>query len=362
MDEGLFAGTVGSAEIWRTYTKNGANKTDLVAVCKTLTESTINISTTQDEIRGGTYGPVQYTFQHDPTGTVTLTEITWKPAYIEMQLGGHFSDNANSESYYSEEVIATAAALPLKYSVQAFKPSCGSGSTYAVAYAKVGSDDWATAEATGDKFNSVSGTFTAGDHYCVRYCRANHTEAAKLVVSAHIVPGEYRLIIRAPLFAGTACAASKGSNVGEVQYVVPRFKLDGQLNLTMAMSSNQTQSISGKILSSDAGCGMDGGTLCEIIKVIKGDQWYDKGVSLEHDADLKVAAGEPLGLYLAYSDGGAKEITSSEISYINCATANTVDTTNMTWGTAVANNTVVNLAYANGALNNSVTGYTVLLS
>lgn len=322
----MFAGSVGSAEVWN----DGSGTPVIVAVCNTLTESTLNITTTQDEVRGGLYAPVQYTFTHDASGKVTLTDILWKPEYLEMQLGKYFSSGANSESYYSETInVATAGSLTVSYDVAALSPSCGSGTASVVAYSLVGSDVWYSGAAVAKVVTDAK--ITAGK-WCVRYCRASSTEASKITVSAHIIPGEYRLVIRAPLFAGDACAASQASLAGEVQYVVPRFKLDGQVNLTMAMSSNQTQSINGTMLAEDSGCDMEGGKLCEIIKVINGTHWYDSGVGLAL-GETSAAAGDDADIYLVYKDGGTKKLSANEFADLTVAPA-TILTSAFKWGTA----------------------------
>lgn len=337
----LFAGSVGSAEVWY----DGSGTPAIVAVCNTLTESTLNITTTQDEVRGGLYAPVQYTFTHDASGKVTLTDILWKPEYLEMQLGKKFESGANSEYYYSKSGITPTDSthLPLDAEVAGLTPSCGTGAAvYAVAYSIDGKDSWSTGDAK-DNHKVVVGTFDTKAKYCVRYCRTNSTEASKIAVSAHIIPGEYRLVIRAPLFAGDACSASQASLAGEVQYVVPRFKLDGQVNLTMAMSTNQTQSINGTMLAEDSGCDMEGGKLCDIIKVITGDKWYNNGVGFALGEE-KAITGDSADVYLVYKDGATKKLGNAELSSLNATALNGVIVngtgSQFLWGAALANGSI----------------------
>ena len=56
-----FLGSVGKAEAFRIV--DGEFK--LAFVSKTLTDSGLNISTTKDDIRGGTGAPIQFSFYHD---------------------------------------------------------------------------------------------------------------------------------------------------------------------------------------------------------------------------------------------------------------------------------------------------------
>src|SRR5574344_1184403 len=112
-----FAGSVGTADI---YYQN-----DLIASANTLTDSTITISTTQDEIRGGMYAPVQFTFTHDASIKVALTDIVWNRDYIMLQLGAAFSKD-DQKAYTSEEHTLTAAGpLTVDHLPVAMQFGCG---------------------------------------------------------------------------------------------------------------------------------------------------------------------------------------------------------------------------------------------
>ena len=55
-----FLGSVGTAEAFR---MNNA-QLELAFVSKTLTDSGLTISTTKDDVRAGTGGPIQFSFYH----------------------------------------------------------------------------------------------------------------------------------------------------------------------------------------------------------------------------------------------------------------------------------------------------------
>ena len=94
-----FLGSVGKAEAFRV---NEDGSRELAFVSKTLTDSGLNISTTKDDIRAGQGAPIQFSFYHDPSVEITLTDVLWKPEYLEAQLGARFK--YGNEDYISDEV------------------------------------------------------------------------------------------------------------------------------------------------------------------------------------------------------------------------------------------------------------------
>src|SRR5574344_2120175 len=104
-----FLGSVGSAEAFRMV--NG--QPEMAFVAKTLTDSSISVTITKDELRGGTGAPVVTNFFHDPAVAITLTDILFKEGYVEAQLGTHFTNSASA--YQSETILAkTQGELELK--------------------------------------------------------------------------------------------------------------------------------------------------------------------------------------------------------------------------------------------------------
>ena len=98
-----FLGSVGKAEAFR---KDADGNLRLAFVSKTLTDSGLNISTTKDDIRAGQGAPIQFSFYHDPSVEITLTDVLWKPEYLTAQLGAEFENG--SEDYITDEVTFAA--------------------------------------------------------------------------------------------------------------------------------------------------------------------------------------------------------------------------------------------------------------
>lgn len=283
MAKKYFLGGVGKAEAFRM--NNG--KLELAFVSNTLTDSGLTISTTKDDIRAGQGAPIQFSFYHDPSVEITLTDVLWKPAYLEAQLGANFDNNVH-EDYITETVTFAAGEATLSKAPILMPLTCAENQ-YAIWGSPKGKDEWVMInyEEGKAKLNGASG------EYCVRYL-AEDARANVAEITAQIIPSELYLIITAPIFAGDACAASKGKAAGHITFEVPRFQLNGSQEFSMNMSSNQTMSLAGIALASEAAdCDAVGGKLLRIIEVIEDRDWKDDITNLISDEEYEVVGQVP---------------------------------------------------------------------
>lgn len=294
-----FLGSVGSAEAFRMI--NGQPKMAFVA--KTLTDSSISVTITKDELRGGTGAPVVTNFFHDPAVAITLTDILFKEGYVEAQLGTNFK--ANASAYQSETIKAKEAGkLELsKTPVDLGVLKCSdSASTIIAWYSEEGKDDYkAVSISTSDansKTLSDSG-IQADKFYCVRYL-ANDSNALEAIVKSDMIPHELALVITVPIFAGDACAASKGSKAGTLTFEVPRFQLDGGQEFTFNMSSNATMSLNGTAMVMTEGCDANSGKLFRMIEVIEGRTV--EAIMIDESTAKVGASKDDVVVYALYSD------------------------------------------------------------
>lgn len=243
----LFLGSVGTVEAFK---RREDGSLELAFVSKTLTDSGINTTISKEDIRGGTGAPIQFSFYHDPSVEITLTDVVFKPEYLEAQLGTEF-ENEGAHGYASETVTANETGeitlkdqpLPIDFG------ACG-GEIKCVWASEVGKEMWKTYPFTEGK--TISG-FKKDKKYCVRYCK-NDPTALVAHVTSNIIPAEYMLIITAPVFAGDACSASNGTKAGTITYEIPRFRLNGGSEMAFNMSSNQTISLAGSAYATESGC------------------------------------------------------------------------------------------------------------
>lgn len=319
-----FLGSVGKAEAFRIV----EGKFELAFVSKTLTDSGLNISTTKDDIRGGTGAPIQFSFYHDTNVEINLTDIQWKHEYLEAQLGVYMDGDTLDarKAYYTEKVTYGGSnTFTLERQAYALPVACLDDDPITVWFAKEGTDDWhsinlVSCEGSGNEYTA---TFTAddaakagletGEKYCIRYL-AEDSKAISAEIQTLIVPQELYLIITAPIFAGDSCAASQGKEAGTITFEVPRFQLNGAQEFSMNMSSNQTMSLAGIALASESlECDSVGGKLLRIIEVI-----YDRDVAdftaLIIDEDCLVVGETPI-VYGEKANGKLVKLNNADVSF-----------------------------------------------
>ena len=301
-----FLGSVGRVEAFR-ETENGL---ELAFVSKTLTDSGINTSITADDIRAGQGAPIVTRFYHDASVEITLTDVMFKRAYVEAQLGAKFEEGG--EAYQSESIKCTVAGkLTLAKEPLALGSGCNENPGITVWYAKAGSSDWKIATAAAGSLE-ISGAFELNTEYCVRYLAMDDT-AHVADVFADIVPEELHLIITVPLYAGDACSASTGKAAGEVQFDVPRFRLNGAQDFAAAMSSNQTMSLAGTALATQTGC--DTSAVLYTMRV----KYYGESVSKLYASlevlDSSLAAGEEPVVYGIKEDNSAVLLNNALLTF-----------------------------------------------
>ena len=309
-----FIGSVGTAEAFRVV--DGELK--LAFISKTLTDSGLNISTTKDDIRAGTNAPIVASFYHDPSVEVTLTDVMFKTAYVEAQLGADFE--AHAEAYQTDELESNAQKrVSLKKLPVSIGMGCGS-KYIAVWYTEAGKDEWklqTLESATQDVIMPKADT-----KYCVRYL-AQDDAARVAVITSSMIPQELFLIITAPLFAGDACSASNGKQAGTIQFEIPRFKLNGAQDFAMAMSSNQTLSLSGIALAAEGGCDINKAELLKIREVVWGRTWVEGAEELMFDADY-LGNGDTVKVYAIYENGSTAIVDNSELTFTLTGQGNSI--------------------------------------
>jgi len=254
-----FIASVGTADAFRQV--NG--KLVHFFSSQTLTDSAINISVSNEEVRGGAGAQLLGQYFHTSSLAVTLTDILFKLEYIQAQVGGEI--HKGGLSLTQEEVPLINNRLTLKG-----KPVEVLAKTGPIAwYTKAGASDYRSVSKFGkDGSGNVTIKVVDGstsntnkdlcisndcNMYCVEYysCKA---DADKLIVSANFIPSEIVLIITAQLFAGDASAPTTGRPIGTVTITIPRFQLNGEINLALNMSGASSTELSGNALAYSEGC------------------------------------------------------------------------------------------------------------
>ncbi len=232
----------------------------------TLTDSTLNISVTAEEIRGGWGNQLLGKIFHDTNFGVNLTEATWSLDYLAAQIGSKIEENATGKYISSVQgTVADAGALAATIAqgkiatlFEADNAMCP-GTNSKIVWVKDCNDDMYTYSVSGDTtytYTLVGTKNPAKGNVCVYY-PTSQDGCRQLIVSAAYAPQEFSLFLYGKLFVGNGCQKSQGKAAGKIVIEIPRFQLDGTVDMTMNPSSAATISLNGTALAYGCTCGED---------------------------------------------------------------------------------------------------------
>lgn len=238
---------------------------------KTMTESTINVSVSAEEIRGGWGNQLLGKIFHDTNFVVNLTEAMFSMSYLAAQIGSDITaktgDAANFVSMNGATVgVGTLTFTPTKPVAKLFQNSgtfCSGSTDKYICWAKDCAGHQATYEfdaADGEVLaTKIAGEDLEGsaNDICVTY-PTNEKAAEQLIVKAAFEPKEFSLHLKGKVFAGDSCGKSKTGKVGNIIIEIPRFQLDGTADLSFSPSSNVSVALNGSALAFGCDCGDEG--------------------------------------------------------------------------------------------------------
>lgn len=281
-----------------------------IADVQTLTESSLSFSSSMEDIRAGQGAKLYGRFNHTTGMSITLTDAMFDLDYIGYQVGAVAEGDATG--LFSEELKINDGSIVLTKKPQDIGVACGLD-VKAVWVRKFGcsaDSDWELIELTDDRYAADTKTvdltntnFENEDSVCVRYF-IRKPESRKINVSANFIPAEMMLILTTRLYAGDANNVETGKPVGSVTVKVPRFQLDGQFDLSMAMTSAASMSLNGTALAVSDGTCQDNGIYAEIVEILDdADYTYDL---------VEVIKGEDGEFTGVYRDGHMSELDEAE--------------------------------------------------
>lgn len=232
----------------------------------TMTDSTLNISVTAEEIRGGWGNQLLGKIFHDTNFGVNLTEAMWSLDYLAAQIGEEVKKGAGKDLKSVTGTVADGALTVTMPTTDEIAPMfdkaagfCAAADKTLIVWVKDCNDEVFTYTATKGEgsytFTIVGETKPADGAVCVTY-PTEVTDCEQLIVTAAYAPKEFSLFLYGKLFAGNGCQKSKGKYAGKITIEIPRFQLDGTVDLTMNPSSAASVSLNGQALAS--GCSCDG--------------------------------------------------------------------------------------------------------
>lgn len=274
------------------------NQGDLIATSKTLTESSISVEVTGEDVRGGQSNPLLGRYFHDSSLTLTLTDALFSLEYLALNVGGTIEIGGNVLT--TEEItIETANTITVTGTpVELF--NWGTVGYYRIA----GENEWNKITFTG-KTATVS-DLPIGTVVCVKYNTQN-AGLRQFVIPSNMIPAECTAILTIGLFKADneTKVSDSSSRVGTLVIEIPRFQFAGSQELSLTSDGVATTNLTGSALAVYTGTSCDDDGYYAIIKeVVSGANWYDGlqalAIANGADIDLQVPNAETLQVYAVY--------------------------------------------------------------
>lgn len=298
----------------------------LLFTSKALTDSSISIGITAEEVRGGKGNKLIGRYFHDSSFGLTLQDALFELGYIAHNVGSQIV-SGTSGMLTEEQITATGSgALTVSGTPYDFL-SLGTIGWIA----KPGSDEWSTFTFSGSSATGVTladgSAIIEGDAYCVKYM--GEAPCDEVVISADFVPDEVTVILKGDLYkASKGNDVSTSSIIGHIEVDVPRFQLEGSMDISLSSSGAAQIPFSGQALvTMEESC--EGGGYYAVVKEFETSaNWYDNLVAfaLEGSDSISIVKDttKKLNIYGIYSNGSAKLIKSSNLKFTATSGAGTV--------------------------------------
>lgn len=315
---------------------------EYIGSTKTLTESGISFTVTEEEIRGGLGNSVLGSYFHDTGLSLNMTDALFSLEYLALNVGGTIS--AGADVLTTEQVtVGTGGKITVTNTPQEF--FSGAGTIGYVKKPTESEDAWTKVTFSS---NTATTSYSNGEVVCVRYCVTDDA-ARKFTVSSSFIPSQISLILTLPLFKASSDASqslTNSSKVGEVQIKIPNFIFGGSQDLSLTSSGSATTALSGKALvtfTGAEGCDDDGyyGEITEV--VYNKDEFADVKAIVVADAQMDMATGDTkqVQVYALYNGTTAPKL---------------IDNSKLTFTVASGTSATV----ANGVITAKSTGSTVI--
>lgn len=270
---------------------------NLLAIGKTLIDSSLEMTLGNSDIRGGRGNQLQGVYYHTSDLTMSVNDTQFNLDFLANSVG---QDVVTGENVYTEETI-TLGAL-------------GTGTVVGTPLSVTGTTiyGWVThVNGNIEKVTFSSKTFatssgSSGDVVCVRYYNTN-SAARSLTIKADVLPK----IVRVELETLLISSQETTSRIGVIQIIVPNATLTGAFSLAMSSDGVSTTPLAIRALASQdltsAACS-NTPVLAKIIEILDNVNWYDNVIGLSisgGDVALTHPATRQLTVYAIPSSGAA---------------------------------------------------------
>lgn len=248
---------------------------ELLFQSKTITEGNIATSVNLNEIRGGIGNAVQIQIPSDATLTVTMTAANFSLSGLALNTGSTIMPNGTYQ--VSETVVLAENEEGKVVGKVTSVPVAPIGSVTGEVIGYINCNEKITIDEKTKEF-VVEGA-KAGDSVCVFYYTQS-SSAEIFRIGSNFSPKIGRAVLRTPLYTNEGVGGTGSILAGELQIVIPKAQLNGDLSLDLSQSANATTVLNMTALAdyeTKAGeCPSDDGTLGYIIQVLATGSIWDK--------------------------------------------------------------------------------------
>ena len=281
--------------------------TGAMIMSKSLTDSALQSSITENLIKGGMLNQNLGAYYTDAELSLSLTDALFDMQYLAMNVGAEIQGEGE---VFTIEHKKTATSGSISLSKTPLKLASDVSDIF-VWVKEVGTENWiAKVPTVSSSVYTVSG-LKNNTEYCVKYLVKNAT-SEQFTISSSFVPKQIYAEIEFPLFKCSESGAVTGSSaqVGSIFVKIPTLQLDGSIDISMSASGNATTPLKGKALinyEEDDCCGNANGYYAKVTKVINDatifSDVYEIYVVPEDD---ELASGEETTIHVyGKTNGGA---------------------------------------------------------
>jgi len=293
----------------------------LFADCRTLTDSSISIGVTAEDVRGGEGNALFGRYFHDSSFSLKLTDAMFNLDYIAANTGAVKTSGGNTFAY---ETLTSNSSGAITLSATPV-PVVTGGTAYVYYRKSSENGDMDKIAANGTTVEGLD----ASTEYCVMYRK--NVDGETITINSQFIPDTLHAVLTVALYSGDSCNPESATKAGEVVIDIPRLQLSGAQEISMTATGASSTPLEGNALAS--GCtGCDGRSIyATITKVLSGETWLTgvKGVIIEDPGVVPANGTVHLNAYAFYTDKAPRKLADSEwtLSLIGTSSIVSVDDT-----------------------------------
>ena len=278
-------------------------------VVDTLDNSSIEFGTSSTEIRGGDRNKLIDIFYHTPTGSMTISNVSFNLDVVAANLGAnapaHGTSIFKSESVTLSGTTGTVSKTPMALSTGTIGWVCYLGTTTKVTF-------------TDSTFTAPEGIPSNSTVLVTYYF--NDVNAKYIEIPASIIPQRIRVVLTCALSTNEA---SKGL-VGYSQWDIKVFQLSGSQTINMTPDGYATTELTGMILEDSAnGCvgiasEAGGGIYAKATLILNDVNWYDEVTKLgiaDGDFTIGTTGSKKLQVFAVTANGKSFLVDNAELTF-----------------------------------------------